>query len=52
MTPRPPTDRQREIWALYCKGLTKEEIGARLGISPGTVHNHIVRYAEKHRRPR
>lgn len=52
MTPQPPTDRQRQVYDLYAAGLTKEQIAERLGLSVGTVHNHLARYAAKHRRPR
>ena len=48
----PPTDRQREIYELYAAGLTKQQIADRLGLSVGTVHNHLHRYAAKHRRRR
>ena len=47
-----PTDRQTQVWELYQQGLTKEQIAERLGISPGSVHNHIARLVAKTRKPR
>lgn len=47
MTPPPPTDRQDEVWSLWQQGFTKAQIAAKLGISQGTVHNHIARYSAK-----
>jgi len=52
MTSQPPTDRQRQVYDLYAAGLTKEQIAAQLGVSVGTVHNHLARHAAKHRRRR
>ena len=46
------TDRQAQVWELYQQGLTKEQIAERLGISPGSVHNHLSRPHQKRRRPR
>jgi len=36
------TPRQREILELMAKGLTNEEIGGALGISPATVKTHVT----------
>jgi DNA-binding CsgD family transcriptional regulator len=35
------TKRQQQVAALIAQGLTNEEIGQRLTITPGTVANHI-----------
>ena len=37
------TEREREIVAWVAEGLTNEEIGARLTISPATVRTHVSR---------
>jgi len=37
------TEREREITALVAEGLSNEEIGARLFISPATVKTHVNR---------
>lgn len=41
------TDREREILALVARGLTNDEIGAELVISPATVKTHIARIMSK-----
>lgn len=41
------TDREREILALVARGLTNDEIGAELVISPATVKTHIARIMNK-----
>jgi DNA-binding NarL/FixJ family response regulator len=35
------TRRQQEVAACVAEGLTNEEIGQRLVLSPGTVANHV-----------
>lgn len=42
-----PTQRQLEILALHAEGLTRQEIGARLFLSPWTVRNQIVAVRER-----
>ena len=37
------TDREREIMVLVAEGLTNDEIGDRLGISPATARTHVSR---------
>jgi DNA-binding NarL/FixJ family response regulator len=37
------TDREREVVALVGMGLSNDEIGARLGISPATAKTHVSR---------
>lgn len=41
------TDREREILALVARGLTNDEIGTELVISPATVKTHIARIMSK-----
>lgn len=41
------TDREREILVLVARGLTNEEIGADLFISPATVKTHLARIMAK-----
>ncbi|WP_165052942.1 MULTISPECIES: response regulator transcription factor [unclassified Adlercreutzia] len=41
------TDREREILALVARGLTNDEIGAELFISPATVKTHLARVMGK-----
>lgn len=41
------TDREREILALVARGLTNDEIGSELVISPATVKTHIARIMSK-----
>ena len=41
------TVREREIATLVVDGLTNAEIGARLGISPGTVGRHLANIYER-----
>lgn len=41
------TDREREILALVARGLTNDEIGVELVISPATVKTHIARIMNK-----
>lgn len=41
------TDREREILALVARGLTNDEIGVELVISPATVKTHIARIMSK-----
>jgi DNA-binding NarL/FixJ family response regulator len=41
------TDREREIVDLLAEGKTDKEIGAVLGISPATVHIHLVHIYDK-----
>jgi len=41
------TPRQREIIALVAEGLSNQEIGERLGISEGTVKQHLQRIFER-----
>lgn len=38
----PLTERQREVLALRGRGLTIRETARSLGLSPGTVKNHIT----------
>lgn len=37
------SDREVEVLVLLARGLTNEEIGARLGISPKTAQHHVAR---------
>jgi DNA-binding CsgD family transcriptional regulator len=37
------TDREREVMALVAEGLTNDEIGQRLFMSPATARTHISR---------
>lgn len=41
------TDREREILVLVARGLTNEEIGSHLFISPATVKTHLARIMAK-----
>lgn len=41
------TDREREILALVAHGMTNDEIGAELFISPATVKTHLARIMAK-----
>lgn len=41
------TDREREILALVARGLTNDEIGSALFISPATVKTHLARVMAK-----
>lgn len=41
------TEREREITALVCEGLTNVQIGARLYLSPRTVQSHIATAMDK-----
>lgn len=41
------TDREREILMLVARGLTNDEIGAELTISPATVKTHVARIMAK-----
>lgn len=41
------TDREREILVLVARGLTNEEIGSSLFISPATVKTHLARIMAK-----
>ncbi len=47
VTPHPGvaqlTDREREIVALVAEGLTNQEIGDRLAVSPATARTHVSR---------
>ena len=47
-TPRSPlTDREREVLALVGRGLTNDEIGERLFLSPLTAKTHVSRIMTK-----
>ena len=47
------TERQREVVELIAAGLSNDEVGERLGISPRTVEQHLgVVYAKLHIRRR
>jgi len=50
-TANPPlpelTNREREILALIAKGLTNNELAAKLVLSPKTVRNHITNIFSK-----
>ncbi len=37
------TDREREVMSLVASGLTNEEIGRRLSMSPATARTHVHR---------
>jgi DNA-binding CsgD family transcriptional regulator len=37
------TEREREVMALVAQGLTNEEIGQRLFMSPATAKTHVSR---------
>jgi DNA-binding NarL/FixJ family response regulator len=37
------TDREREVMALVARGLSNQEIGQRLGMSPATAKTHVSR---------
>ena len=41
------TDREREILGLVARGLSNDEIGAELFISPATVKTHLARVMAK-----
>lgn len=41
------TPREREVIALLCEGMGNRHIAARLGISPHTVHELLVRIYER-----
>jgi DNA-binding NarL/FixJ family response regulator len=41
------TDREREVMALVARGLTNDEIGARLFLSPATAKTHVNRAMTK-----
>lgn len=41
---------EREILELKAQGLTRKEIGAKLGFTKKQVHNFITRYNEKQRK--
>jgi len=41
------SEREREVCILLIQGLTNQEIGDRLFISPGTVKNHVYNIYEK-----
>ena len=41
---------EKEILELKSKGLTRKEIGAKLGFTEKQVHNFITRYNEKQRK--
>ena len=41
---------EKEILELKAKGLTRKEIGAKLGFTKDQVHNFITRYNEKQRK--
>ena len=41
---------EKEILELKAKGLTRKEIGAKLGFTEKQVHNFITRYNEKQRK--
>jgi DNA-binding NarL/FixJ family response regulator len=41
------TDREREVMALVARGLTNDEIGARLFMSPATAKTHVNRAMTK-----
>ena len=43
---------QRRVVELYDTGMTKEQIADELGISHGSVHNHLERALRKRRRQR
>ncbi|HZO31156.1 MAG TPA: LuxR C-terminal-related transcriptional regulator [Chloroflexota bacterium] len=43
----PTTAREREILGLIAHGLTNQQIGRQLGLSSGTVKNHVARLLEK-----
>lgn len=43
----PTTAREKEILQLVANGLTNQQIGRQLGLSPGTVKNHVARLLEK-----
>jgi two-component system, NarL family, nitrate/nitrite response regulator NarL len=41
------TDREREILAFTSRGESAKDVGARLGVSPGTVKSHLRHVYEK-----
>jgi two-component system NarL family response regulator len=47
MQTEPLTARELEVLALVAKGLSNKEIGTALGITEGTVKNHLKRIYEK-----
>jgi DNA-binding NarL/FixJ family response regulator len=46
--PRPPSDREIAVLRELHRGLTSEEIGGRLGISPRTVESHLRRLFDRY----
>ena len=46
--PRPPSDREIAVLEELLRGLTSEEIGTRLGISPRTVESHLRRLFDRY----
>ena len=46
--PRPPSDREIAVLEELHRGLTSEEIGTRLGISPRTVESHLRRLFDRY----
>jgi DNA-binding NarL/FixJ family response regulator len=45
--PEPLSEREREILKLVSAGLSNREIGARLGLSEGTVKNYVTSVLQK-----
>ena len=41
------TDREKDVLAAYARGMTYEETGEELGISPKTVGSYLQRVREK-----
>lgn len=46
-TPRPLTERQKQVLYLWLSGTTYRDLATKLGISPETVNPHLKAIAKK-----